>query len=416
MYYLCKMEWDIPFHLDFMENNVCYNKKIRRIALLGSTGSIGRQTLDVCEEYADRLKPVVLVAGRQVEELAHQAIKWRPKYAVIADESLLGKLRTLLEGSGVEALGGDKAVKDTMTIDEVDTVVTATVGYSGLAPTLAAIEAGKEIALANKETLVVAGDLVTRKLKDSPSRIIPVDSEHSAIYQCLTGENPAEVRRLIITASGGPFRTWTKERMAQATLADALRHPNWSMGAKITIDSATMVNKAFEIIEARWLFGIDGSRIDAVVHPQSIVHSMVEFADGSVKAQLGLPDMRGPIRYALAGGCHPASNAPRLDFATVGQLTFEIPNTERFPGLTLGRLALERGGLTPCVINAANEIAVAAFLREEIRYTDIYPLIMKTVESMPWDVASPGYDDYVECNRESRARAAEFVGRLHVCV
>lgn len=382
---------------------------IKNIAILGSTGSIGCQTLDVCREYPDKLRPVVLVAGRKVEQLAAQALEWHPLQVVIADEVLEDELRRLLDGSGIIVRSGEKAICEAMTLPEVDIVVTATVGYSGLAPTLAAIEAGKDIALANKETLVVAGELVTRKLRESKSRVIPVDSEHSAIFQCLAGEKPEEINKLIITASGGPFRTWTKQQIAEATLADALKHPNWSMGAKITIDSATMVNKAFEIIEARWLFGVEPRQIEAVVHPQSIVHSMVEFRDGSIKAQLGLPDMRGPIRYALGGATHPLSATERLDFAKFSTLTFEIPDAERFPGLSLGHLALERGGLTPCVINAANEVAVAAFLKERIRYTDIYPLIIKAVETMPIDIVHPTYDDYVACNAETRRRTEEFI-------
>ncbi len=308
------MEWVAPFHLDFMEKTT---SDIKNIAVLGSTGSIGRQTLEVCGEYPDRLRPVVLVAGRKVDELAMQALRWKPKMAVIADTSLEPRLRTLLEGSGITVASGDQAVKEAMTLEEVDIVVTATVGYSGLAPTLSAIDAGKDIALANKETLVVAGDLVTRRLASSRSKVIPVDSEHSAIYQCLVGEAPESVKKLIITASGGPFRTWPHEKIAAATSADALRHPNWSMGAKITIDSATMVNKAFEIIEARWLFGISPEKIEAIVHPQSIVHSMVEFVDGSIKAQLGLPDMRGPIRYALAGATRPATACQEIGRAHV---------------------------------------------------------------------------------------------------
>lgn len=378
--------------------------KIKRIAVLGSTGSIGRQTLDVCREYPDSFRPVVLVAGSNAEELAAQALRWRPLRAVIASEEAGRRLNELLAGSGIEALCGQEAVIEAMTLPEVDTVVTATVGYSGLAPTLAAIGAGKEIALANKETLVVAGDLVTRRLRGSASRILPVDSEHSAIYQCLVGEDISRVRRLIITASGGPFRTWSRQRIASATLADALHHPNWSMGAKITVDSATMLNKAFEIIEARWLFGVEPEKIMAVVHPQSIVHSMVEFKDGSVKAQLGVPDMRGPIRYALSGATRPVTSAPGLTLEAMSQLTFEAPDTERFPGITLAHLALERGGLIPCVINAANEIAVGAFLKEQIRFTDIYPLIREAVETFTENIASPEYEDYVACNAATRRR------------
>ncbi len=400
------MEWAAPFHLDFMEKTT---SNIKNIAVLGSTGSIGRQTLEVCGEYPDRLRPVVLVAGRKVDELAMQALRWKPKMAVIADATLEPRLRTLLEGSGITVASGDQAVKEAMTLEEVDIVVTATVGYSGLAPTLSAIDAGKDIALANKETLVVAGDLVTRRLASSRSKVIPVDSEHSAIYQCLVGEAPESVKKLIITASGGPFRTWPHEKIATATSADALQHPNWSMGAKITIDSATMVNKAFEIIEARWLFGISPEKIEAIVHPQSIVHSMVEFVDGSVKAQLGLPDMRGPIRYALAGATRPATASQGLDFRTLSTLTFEQPDASRFPGITLAHIALERGGLVPCVINAANEIAVSAFLQDKIRFTDIFPLIMTAVDTLGSNVAAPSYEDYVECNQMSRAKTAELI-------
>lgn len=403
------MEWVIPFHLDFMKEN---HHQIKNIAILGSTGSIGRQTLDVCQEYPDRLRPTVLVAGRNVEELAAQALQWHPELVVIANPTLETRLASLLSGTDIAVASGEQAIKDAMSADFVDIVVTATVGYSGLAPTLAAIEAGKEIALANKETLVVAGELVTRKLSKSKSTVIPVDSEHSAIYQCLVGETPESVKKLIITASGGPFRTWSLDQIRNATRADALRHPNWSMGAKITIDSATMVNKAFEIIEARWLFGIEADHIEAIVHPQSIIHSMVEFVDGSVKAQLGTPDMRGPIRYALAGATRRATSSKGLDFSSLSTLTFEQPDTTRFPGITLARLSLERGGLVPCVINAANEIAVASFLEDKIRFIDIYPLIINAVTTMDTDILHPGYDDYVECNLVTRQRTAEMVEKL----
>lgn len=397
------------FHLDFMEKAT---QNIKQIAILGSTGSIGRQTLDVCEEYPDKLKPIVLVAGRKVEELAEQALKWRPKMAVIADRSLESKLRTLLSNTDIIVASGDLAIRDAMTLDEIDIVVTATVGYSGLAPTLAAIEAGKDIALANKETLVVAGELVTKKLSTSKTKVIPVDSEHSAIYQCLVGEAPESIKKLIITASGGPFRTWTIEQIALATRADALRHPNWSMGTKITIDSATMINKAFEIIEAKWLFGVKPNQIEAIVHPQSIIHSMVEFVDGSIKAQLGNPDMRGPIRYALADATHPTSLYPGLDFSTISSLTFEQPDTSRFPAITLAQLALERGGLIPCVINAANEIAVASFLEEKMRFVDIYPTIINAVDKFNDDIINPSYEDYVECNSITRKRTTEYIDSM----
>lgn len=335
------------------DNNTPY----KRIAVLGSTGSIGTQTLQVIEEYPDRFRPTVLVAGSKVDTLILQAQKWRPEMAVIADTTKYWKLKDALEPLGIATAAGQGAINDAMAADCFDTVVTATVGYSGLAPTLRAIGAGKDIALANKETLVVAGDIVTAALGASPSRLYPVDSEHSAIYQCLQGEDPESVRRLIITASGGPFRGMSAEQLEHVTVKDALHHPNWAMGAKITIDSATMVNKAFEIIEARWLFGMEPDRISAVVHPQSIVHSMVEFIDGAVKAQLGVPDMRLPIRYAL-GETHrlPTSDSP-LTIERMASLTFEEPDRKRFPAIDFGHFALRRGGNTACVINAANEVA-----------------------------------------------------------
>lgn len=376
----------------------------KRIAILGSTGSIGTQTLDVISEHPDRFAPTLLVAGRKVNTLIQQAIRWRPERAIIADETLYWKLRDALQPLGIATAAGQDAINDAMEADCFDTVVTATVGYSGLAPTLRAIGAGKDIALANKETMVVAGELVTAALAKSHSRLMPVDSEHSAIYQCLVGEDRSRVRRLIITASGGPFRTLPAEKLGSVTMRDALKHPNWSMGAKITIDSATMVNKAFEIIEARWLFDMPKEKITAVVHPQSIVHSMVEFVDGAVKAQLGVPDMRLPIRYALGDARRLATSDSPLTLDKMLNLTFEEPDTERFPGITLGQYALERGGTAACVINAANEVAVAAFLHEKIGFKRIYELIMETLEAMPF-VASPTLDDYVTFNAEARAFA-----------
>ncbi|MDE5608401.1 MAG: 1-deoxy-D-xylulose-5-phosphate reductoisomerase [Muribaculaceae bacterium] len=380
----------------------------KRIAILGSTGSIGTQTLDVIAHYPDRFEVAVLIAGSKVDTLIQQAIATRPRMAVIADESKYIKLREALEPLGIMTAAGEQAICEAVALDFVDQVVTATVGYSGLAPTLCAIRAGKDIALANKETLVVAGDIVTRALSQSKSAVIPVDSEHSAIYQCLVGEDKSKVKRLIITASGGPFRNMDAESLANVTVADALRHPNWSMGAKITIDSATMVNKAFEIIEAHWLFGVDADKIVPVVHPQSIIHSMVEFVDGAMKAQLGTPDMRLPIRYALGDTERLHSSDPALTFEKMASLTFERPDSARFPAVRLGHLALERGGNTACIINAANEIAVAAFLNGKIRFTDIYKTIRKTLETMPY-IAAPTYDDYVATNEESRHYAQSII-------
>lgn len=385
--------------------------QIKNIAILGSTGSIGCQTLDIIAEYSDRFCATVLVAGSKVEQLIEQALKFRPKYALIADESKYAQLQEALSPFGIETGTGAQAIADAMTLDCIDIVVTATVGYSGLAPTISAIKANKDIALANKETLVVAGELVTDLLKKSTSKVIPVDSEHSAIYQCLVGEESQSVKKLIITASGGPFRTFEAERLKTVTVKDALRHPNWDMGAKITIDSATMLNKAFEIIEAHWLFGIDANRIEAVVHPQSIIHSMVEFVDGAVKAQLGLPDMHLPIRYALGDASRLATNEPGLTLANYTNLTFEAPDANRFPGINLSYYALEKGGNAACVINAANEIAVAAFLREQIGFLDIYKIILQSLEKMPF-IASPSYEDYVNTNSATRQYAETLVKQL----
>ena len=383
----------------------------KHIAVIGSTGSIGTQTLETISAYPDLFHAQVITARRNADLLIEQALIHKPAMVVIADESLYSKVCEALTPQGIEVAAGAEAIAEAAAREDVDTVVTATVGYSGLAPTMAAIRAGKRIALANKETLVVAGELIESLKLGSSSTIVPVDSEHSAIYQCLVGEDPSSVRRLIITASGGPFRTMPAEKLHDVTPVDALHHPNWSMGAKITIDSATMMNKAFEIIEARWLFGIAASRIEAVVHPQSIIHSMVEFTDGAVKAQLGLPDMRLPIRYALADANRLPYSGDRLSIADYANLTFEKPDAERFPCITFAHLALERGGNTACVINAANEIAVEAFLQQRIRFTDIPHLISRTLERADF-VASPQYADYVQSNSQARALAAEIASSL----
>lgn len=380
----------------------------KKIALLGSTGSIGTQTLDIIAEYPDLFSVEVLIAGSNVDLLIQQAIKHKPKYAIIANENLFSQLRDALAPLGINVAAGKKAICDAMTLDSIDIVVTAAVGYSGLEPTISAIKAGKRIALANKETLVVAGELITSLLKDSASTIIPVDSEHSAIYQCLVGEDPKSIKKLIITASGGPFRNKTLNELEHVTVADALKHPNWSMGAKITIDSATMLNKAFEIIEARWLFGIDADKIEAVVHPQSIIHSMVEFVDNSVKAQLGLPDMHLPIRYALGDATRLVTTAPALTLADYATLTFEKPDTAKFPCLNLAYEALKTKGNTACIINAANEIAVAAFLKQQISFLDIYKIIEKSIANIPF-IKSPTFEDYVNTNTETRAYAESII-------
>lgn len=380
----------------------------KRIAVLGSTGSIGTQTLDIISRYPDRYRATVLAAGSRVDDLVAQSLRHKPAIAVIGREDLLPALRAGLAGTGIAAAAGPEALADAARRDDVDMVVTATVGYSGLLPTIAAIEAGKDIALANKETMVVAGALVTELLAKSPTRVFPVDSEHSAIYQCLQGENRGAVRKLLITASGGPFRTWKAADIARATAADALRHPNWSMGAKITVDSSTMLNKAFEIIEARWLFDIEPDHIEAIVHPQSIIHSMVEFCDGAIKAQMGVPDMKLPIAYALGEATRVGEVSDFCDLIATGSLTFERPDAERFPCLTLARKALDEGGNTACIINAANEIAVAAFLRGDIRHGQIYTTIMDTIGREPF-VAQPTLDDLIQTNADARRRAEDII-------
>lgn len=381
----------------------------RQIAILGSTGSIGRQTLDIISEYPDIFTPLVLTANTSVDLLIQQSLKYHPRHAIIADERCFDKLRSALADTDIQVACGATAIADIVTAPEIDIVVTAMVGYSGLAPTIRAIEAGKDIALANKETLVVAGELITEMLTTSVSKIYPVDSEHGAIYQCLVGERHNDINKLILTASGGPFRTWKREDMAKVTKADALRHPNWSMGAKITIDSATMMNKGFEVMEAKWLFGVDADRIEVVVHPQSIVHSMVEFVDGSVKAQLGLPDMHLPIRYALGlPDKRLKSDCPKLRVEDYCNLTFEHPDMEKFPMLAIAYEAIKRAGNTPCVLNAANEIAVAAFLHDKIGFNDIPRIAERTMESVEY-IVKPTYEDYVESNRIAREFASTIL-------
>lgn len=375
---------------------------------MGSTGSIGTQTLDVISEYPDRLYPSLLTANRNVDLLIEQALKFKPRRVVIAQSDCYTKLRDTLAGEPIEVMCGQQAIADAAAADDVDIVVTAMVGYSGLAPTISAIKAGKTIALANKETLVVAGELITRLVKQYGSRLVPVDSEHSAIFQCLVGEDPESVDKLILTASGGPFRTRPKEELYGVTRADALNHPNWSMGAKVTIDSASMMNKGFEMIEARWLFGIPSERIEIVVHPQSIVHSMVAYSDGSVKAQLGLPDMRLPIRYALNYPERLPSACRKMSVADYANLTFEAPDREKFPLLDMAFEAIHCGGNVPCALNAANEIAVAAFLADRIGFMQMPEVVAEAVARNRF-IASPTYDDYVATNAEIRKIAEELI-------
>ena len=383
-------------------------KRKRNIALLGSTGSIGRQTLEVVSEYPDLFQAWVLVANNSADLLIEQALKYAPQMVVIANEAHYEKVKSALAHTHIEVQAGSQAVAECVTAPEIDIVVTAMVGYSGLEPTIKAIEAGKPIALANKETLVVAGELITRLLKSSSSVLYPVDSEHGAFYQCLIGERHEDINKLILTASGGPFRTFPIEKLTHVTATDALKHPNWDMGAKITIDSATMMNKGFEMIEAKWLYDVSEHDIEIVVHPQSIVHSMVEFKDGSVKAQLGLPDMRIPIRYALGLPGRLASESKKMTVTDYANLTFELPDYNKFPLLNTAYEAATRGGNAPCVMNAANEIAVAAFLQNKIKFIDIYKIIEQTLAWAPF-VEAPGYLDYVNSNAEARAFAASLI-------
>lgn len=380
----------------------------RKISILGSTGSIGTQAIDVICRLPERFEAYCLVAGHNAELLAEQCHRLRPAYAAIADESMYPRLKELCEGLPTELSCGPGAIKSLAALPEADLVVAAMVGYAGLEPAISALNAGKDLALANKESLVVAGELVTELCRKNSTRIMPVDSEHSAIFQCLRGNEGSEVEKLLLTASGGPFRTFTAEQLAGVTKDDALRHPKWKMGAKITIDSATMMNKGFEIIEARWLFGIPYRDIEVLVHPQSIVHSMVQYADGAVIAQLGAPDMRIPIQYALCYPDRPRSGYPRLDLAAAGRLDFEKPDPVKFPCLRLAYEALGRGGNAPCVLNAANEAAVAAFLGERIGFTRISGIIEETLARAAF-LPSPSYDDYVESDREARAIASSLL-------
>lgn len=378
----------------------------KHIAILGSTGSIGTQTLDVARAHTDKLTVEVLTAGHNAKLLIEQAREFKPNTVVIADESKYTEVREALADLDIKVWTGSKAIEDVVQMSTVDTVVTAMVGYVGLSSTIKAIEAGKNIALANKETLVVAGELITELVAKHKVKVTPVDSEHSAIFQCLVGE--PEVEKLIITASGGPFRTKSIDELRTVTPQQALKHPNWNMGAKITIDSASMMNKGLEVIEAHWLFGIPYEQIEVTVHPQSIIHSMVQFIDGSVKAQMGLPDMRLPIQYALSYPDRWPSTFGRINFKSQQPLTFEAPDLEKFRCLALAYEALGKGGNMPAIMNAANEVAVAAFLKERIGFLDIAATIERTMHAIAF-VGKPTYDDYVATDREARRFAEGLV-------
>ena len=380
----------------------------KRIAILGSTGSIGTQALDVISQQPERFEVEVLTANNNYKLLEKQARLFLPDTVVIGNEIYYETLKNNLDDLPIKVFAGNESIGQVVQMDKIDIVLTAMVGYAGLKPTLSAIEAGKDIALANKETLVVAGKLIIDLARQKRVRIIPVDSEHSAIYQCLTGEGFNKIEKIILTASGGPFHKLNKDSLGDVSPEDALKHPNWEMGAKITIDSASLMNKGFEAIEAKWLFNLIPEQIEVLVHPQSIVHSMVQFEDGSIKAQLGLPDMKLPILYAFSFPERLRSDFPRLHFNDYPNLSFEPPDTYKFPNRALAYKAMEVGGNTPCVLNAANEIVVKAFLEKKIRFTEMSDIIHKTMDSAEF-ISKPGLEDFEKTDKESRRLALSFI-------
>ncbi len=383
------------------------NKK-RHIAILGSTGSIGTQALDVIEANSEHFEVEVLTANGNAELLIAQAKKFKPNAVVITDESKYKQVKDALFSDDIKVFAGADSLSQVVEMESIDMVLTALVGYAGLKPTLAAIKAGKQIALANKETLVVAGELVTALAKENSVNIYPVDSEHSAIFQCLAGEWHNPIEKIILTASGGPFRGWSAESLQTVTRAQALKHPNWTMGAKITIDSASLMNKGLEVIEARWLFGVKADKIEVIVHPQSIIHSIVQFQDGSMKAQMGLPDMKLPIQYALGYPQRLKSDFPRFNFMDYPSLTFEKADTKTFRNLALAYEALEKCGNAPCALNAANEVVVDAFLKDKIGFMQMPEIIEKSIAKLQF-IQKPGYEDFVHTDREARIYASELI-------
>ena len=383
---------------------------MKRIAILGSTGSIGTQALEVIAEHPSEFSVEVLTAQNQADLLITQALAWKPAHVVIGNEAKYAQVKEALAGTGIQVHAGAKALEEVVTLDSVDIVLTALVGYAGLLPTVKAIKAGKPIALANKETLVVAGALIMPLAREMGVPILPVDSEHSAIFQCLMGESHNPIEKVILTASGGPFRGFSWEQLAQVTRAQALKHPNWSMGAKITIDSASLMNKGLEVIEAAWLFDVKPSEIEVVVHPQSIVHSLVQFEDGSIKAQVGLPDMKLPIQFALGYPNRMKASFPRFDFKLYPSLTFEQADTKTFRNLGLAFQALEQGGNKACLLNAANEVAVAAFLEDQIGFLAMSDL-NEYVMNQGTFIANPTLEDYIESDKLSRIMAQDWVDK-----
>lgn len=381
---------------------------VKRIAILGSTGSIGTQALEVIDQHPAIFEVEVLTAMSQADLLISQAIKYKPSHVVIGDESKYEFVRNALSGLNINVHAGAKSLEEVVTLESVDVVLTALVGYAGLLPTVKAIQAGKPIALANKETLVVAGGLIMPLAKKMGVPILPVDSEHSAIFQCLMGESHNPIEKIILTASGGPFRGFTKDQLANVTRAQALKHPNWTMGAKITIDSASLMNKGLEVIEAAWLFDVEASQIEVVVHPQSIVHSLVQFDDGSIKAQIGLPDMKLPIQFALGYPNRIKSDFPRFDFRQFGSLTFEQADVDTFRNLGFAFKALDQGGNMACILNAANEIAVDAFLKEQIGFLQMSDLLEDCMSHGTF-LGHPTLEDYIETDLVTRKMAQNWV-------
>jgi len=378
------------------------------VAILGSTGSIGTQALEVIDAYPEKFDLQVITANKNADLLIKQALKFQPKAVVIVDESKFTMVKDALWNEDIHVFAGSNALKQVVEYNEVDVVLTAMVGYAGLEPTLAAIYAKKTIALANKETLVVAGELITMEAKAAGVNIYPVDSEHSAIFQCLAGEFHNPVEKIYLTASGGPFRGYNQEQLASVTKQQALKHPNWEMGAKITIDSASLMNKGLEVIEAKWLFNLSAGQIDVIVHPQSIIHSIIQFQDGSMKAQMGLPDMKLPIQYALTYPDRFKTDFERFNFMDYPELTFEQPDKETLINLKLAYNAMEEGGTKACALNAANEIAVEAFLRERISFTDIFKINEETMLKLS-SVNQPSLSDYIETDMEARRFATSLI-------
>lgn len=382
--------------------------KKKNIAILGSTGSIGTQALEVVASHPDVFQVEVLTAQNNGTLLVEQALKFKPNAVVIVNDDQYGMVKAALSSEDIKVYSGENALSSVVQMDSIDLVITAVVGYCGLKPTIKAIEAGKSIGLANKETLVVAGELITRLAREKGVNIYPIDSEHSAIFQCMVGEFQNPIEKIILTASGGPFRGKKREELKSVTKAQALKHPNWTMGAKITVDSASLMNKGLEVIEAKWLFGLKAEQVEVIVHPQSIIHSLVQFRDGSIKAQLGLPDMRLPIQFAMTYPNRLASDFERFDFAKYPSLTFEKPDTETFRNLALSFAALSRAGNMPCVLNAANEVAVAEFLKDRVGFLEMSDIVEQCLAKIAY-IANPTYDDYVETDRQTRQMAFELI-------